>query len=60
VPLNATPYLGEVLLEGEALLQMLDVDQLLSGPGSPVATYFAQAHDRRLEAREAHRNAAQS
>jgi len=58
VPLNATPYLGEVLLEGEMLLQMLEVDQLLSGSGSALAAYFANAQDRRLEALETHRNSA--
>ena len=59
-PLNATAYLGEMLFEGDALLQMLDVDQLLCGQGSPVATYFVHAHERRLDASETHRNPSQS
>lgn len=59
-PLNAPAYLGEMLLEGDALLQMLDVDQLLCGPGSSLAPYFAHAHERGLEASETHRNPAQS
>ncbi len=60
VPLNGKPYLGEMLLEGAALLQMLDVEQLLCGHGSSLAAYFADAHDRRLESREADRNPPQS
>ncbi len=60
VPLNEAAYLGEVLLEGETLIHMLDVDQLFTGSGSPLAEYFGRVHERRLEAHEAHRNATQS
>jgi chemotaxis-related protein WspB len=59
-PLSATAYLGEVLLEGDTLVQMLDVDQLLTGPGSPLTDYFDRVHERRLETGETGRSAAQS
>ena len=37
-PLSAVPYLSEVLLEGDTLIQMLDVDQLLTSSGSSLPT----------------------
>ena len=59
-PLSAVAYLSEVLLEGDTLIQMLDLDQLLTGPDSSLADYFGRVHERRLETRETHRNTAKS
>ena len=57
--LETASYLGNVLIEGGAPLRLLDVDQLMTGPRSPLLDYFSRAESGRLEAHEARRSSAQ-